>query len=221
MRVPNKEKGKMEISIPHDWGNMWGPGGTNVTASSSLEQRKEEQQEEQVSYRAERLDVKLRPLEEADLKFIRFFRNSPDSMAASYQFWPLSKAEEQLWFEGYCRDATQRRFIVESSRLGKIGWVALTHIDHKEQCAEVGIRILPGVQRLGYGRLALTMLVQLAFEEANLHRLYSEVFETNEGSLAFFRSLGWHEWGRKRSAHWQGGCWLDVICFELLREENG
>lgn len=160
--------------------------------------------------------IELEPLDREHLQYLVSSRNAEDSMAGSYQYWHIAASEESRWYEQYLNDPTQRRYIIVHAQL-YVGWVGLTHIDYKDQCAELGIRVDAGFRKRGIATEAVSMLTEWAFQEANLHRLYSEVFEGNEASVRLFSKLGWRHWGIKSRAHFQGGRWLDVHCYELLR----
>jgi RimJ/RimL family protein N-acetyltransferase len=161
--------------------------------------------------------IHLTPFDRLSMHIVAQMRNLEDGMEGSYQVWPCSETEQDLWYDTYLRDATQRRFIIHNDS-APVGWVALTHIDHKNQGAELGIRIIPQYQGKGYASEAIQILSEWAFAEANLRRLYSEVFAVNEPSRKLFEKAGWKEWGRKHQAHWQNGMWVDVICLEVFRD---
>ena len=163
----------------------------------------------------------LRPLEEGDLALVNRWRNEPEALAGSYQVWPQSEAMQRLWWARYLQDTTQERFIIcHLLGGGEVGVIALTCISHKEASAELGIRVVRAMAGKGYATDAITTLTRWAFDEANLHRLYSEVFDGNDASLAVFRKAGWFQEGRKLRAHWQNGGWVDVLLFAVLRKEK-
>jgi RimJ/RimL family protein N-acetyltransferase len=159
--------------------------------------------------------IHLTPFDRLSMHIVAQMRNLEDGMAGSYQFWPCSETEQDIWFDSYLKDQSQRRFIIHND-CAPVGWVGLTHLDYKDQGAELGIRIIPQYQRKGYGKEALHILSDWSFGEAHMHRLYSEVFSVNEPSRKLFEGAGWKEWGKKHQAHWQNGAWVDVLCFEKI-----
>jgi RimJ/RimL family protein N-acetyltransferase len=161
--------------------------------------------------------VILKPVEIADLEWMLDLRNDASQMGGSYQVWPISDAEQHDWFAEVYQDKTQRRFLIRSATGTRVGTIALTHIDPQDGSAELGIRIAAGHRRQGFASAAINLLSDWCFREARMHRLYSEVFACNPASMALFDKCGWHRWGVKTQAHWQGGCWNSVVCFELVK----
>ncbi len=162
--------------------------------------------------------VHLVPLDRLGLSTVCQMRNLADSMEGSYQFWPYSETEQERWFDDYVKDPSQRRFVIRNDS-NPVGFIGLTNINHKEGGAELGIRIIPEYKRRGYATEAVRILSDWAFAEARMHRLCSEVFYMNEASIKLFQKVGWRLWGTKHEAHWQGGRWLDVLCYELCISE--
>lgn len=74
-------------------------------------------------------------------------------------------------------------------------------------------------RRKGYGSDALTLLLHLAFDELNLHRVGVNVPGYNVAAQQFFRKFGFVEEIRRRQAFQHDGQTWDAITLGLLREE--
>ena len=71
----------------------------------------------------------------------------------------------------------------------------------------------------GYGREALTMLIDYAFQELNLRRVQLTVFAYNAPGIHLYESLGFVQEGRYREFLQRDGQTYDMILYGLLRRE--
>ncbi|HQX10905.1 MAG TPA: GNAT family N-acetyltransferase [Thermoflexales bacterium] len=71
----------------------------------------------------------------------------------------------------------------------------------------------------GYGREAVTLLLNHAFGEMDLHRVGLIVFAANERAVALYRKLGFVEEGRWRQFLRRDGADQDILVMGLLRHE--
>lgn len=86
--------------------------------------------------------------------------------------------------------------------------------------AELAIVIPNPVNRgKGYGREALTLLLDFGFGTLNLHKIHLKVFTRNEPAIALYRSLGFIEEGLLRDEVYRNGEYLDEMVMSLLDGE--
>lgn len=103
-----------------------------------------------------------------------------------------------------------------------LGNCGLTDIEDANRTAEVGIFIGSESYRgEGYGREALRLLCDYAFNALNLRSLMLRVYAYNERALSCYRKVGFTEIGRRRKAHFYAGAYHDVVLMDLLAEEFG
>jgi len=101
-----------------------------------------------------------------------------------------------------------------------IGFASLGFIDWKNRSGYVGLVIGDSSHRgLGIGKQALSLLLDFAFGELALHRVYGEVLATNKISARMVDSLGFALEGIKREACFRNGVFLDVYIYGLLAHE--
>jgi len=165
--------------------------------------------------------TRLRLLEAADLKTVAKWRNKPEVAARFFSCWPIAISEQGRWYERYVTNARERMFIIETLEGKEVGTIALCNINLHHQAAEVGRVMLADEQDRvkGYMADALVTLMEFAFREANLNRLYVETFEDNEEALALYRKCGFTQEGLHRQAIWKGGRFRNVAVLSILREE--
>lgn len=71
----------------------------------------------------------------------------------------------------------------------------------------------------GYGKEALSILLNYAFQELNLHRVSLRVFSFNEKAIKLYKNLGFKEEGNSRQSLYRNGHWHDILHMGILKEE--
>lgn len=101
-----------------------------------------------------------------------------------------------------------------------IGFVSLSNILLRSQRAIIGIGIPQASDRQhGYGREALNLIIEYAFDHLNLHKLNLEVHSFNTSTIKLYEQLGFVREGVNREAIPQGGQWYDEYQYGLLASE--
>jgi len=133
--------------------------------------------------------------------------------------WSLRKAEKLI--EQNEDSHTGYMFGVLCAECGSlIGFASLGFIDWKNRSGYVGLVIGDSSHRgLGIGKQSLSLLLDFAFNELALHRVYGEVLATNKISARMVDSLGFALEGIKREACFRDGVFLDVYIYGLLARE--
>lgn len=166
--------------------------------------------------------VLLRGIEQEDIEMLRETINDPETeyMTTGWHF-PLSRTDQQRWFEDYRQNNTNQRWVIETIETHEaIGLIALTDIDWKNREAWYSYKLKPsGPKRLGYGTDAMMALLQYSFEELGMHRISGTVIEYNTASIHLSEKFGAKREGLKRQAIYKRGAWHDVICYGVLYED--
>lgn len=168
-------------------------------------------------------DLRLRPVEASDLEFLRDLANEPEVRRRVVGWdWPLSLAGQERWFESGPDSASTRRFIVETAEGERLGLTGLWDINWHDRTARSALKLggSPNVRGRGIGTGAIRLLMEFAFDDVGLNRLYSEILATNEASLAaYVRKSGWTKEGVLREHVWRDGSFVDAIQVGILRSE--
>ena len=115
------------------------------------------------------------------------------------------------------RDKTD--FAIEANGI-LIGHCGLFNIDDTSRQAELGITIGDkDYWGSGYGREAVSLLLDYAFRLRNLHRVWLEVHAENERAVRAYRACGFVEEGRQREHKWLAGRYVDNVLMGILRRE--
>ncbi|MFF1571171.1 GNAT family N-acetyltransferase [Leifsonia sp. NPDC058292] len=167
--------------------------------------------------------VALRPIERADLPFLQRLANDPQVRENVVGWdWPLSLAGQEAWFAASLANHDTRRFIVETADGRAIGLTGLWDIDWRSRTALTALKLGGDdeVRGRGYGTSAIRALMDFAFLDVGLNRLYSTIVAGNEASVAaYVRNSGWQEEGRLREHAWRGGRYVDLIQIGMLRSD--
>ena len=168
--------------------------------------------------------VLLRVVRRGDLPRLLNFANDLEVELAGGGDPPMPRTLERLEkdFEREVSEPLRDRtnFAIEAD--GEcIGTCGLFNIDRTARHAELGIGI--GDREYwgrGYGREAVSLLLDYAFRLRNLRRVWLEVHSANERAIRAYRSCGFVEEGRMREHVWLGGRYVDNVIMGVLREER-
>ncbi len=102
----------------------------------------------------------------------------------------------------------------------KIGGIDLRGIAWTDRIAEIGIVI--GVKEYwgkGYGTDAMRVLMRLAFDTMNLHRLWLRVFDFNPRAIRSYEKCGFRREGLLREDKFMRGRYHDALVMAILEHE--
>ncbi|WP_082676274.1 GNAT family N-acetyltransferase [Shouchella shacheensis] len=99
-----------------------------------------------------------------------------------------------------------------------IGVTSLINIDYGSRNAECIIDIGDkNYWSKGFGQEAFRLLLDFAFHELNLHKVYVRVFSFNERAIKLYQKLGFNEEGELKEQFYRAGAWHNVIFMGLLK----
>lgn len=167
--------------------------------------------------------VGLRAVEFRDLEQLLEWRNRPDYRRFFRENRELNFDQQKTWFfEKVIKDQSTRMFSIVRLEDGKLlGACGLCYIDWVNGNADFSIYI--GHDGLyiddDYAHRAGDLLIQYAFNEIRLHRLWCEVYSFDTQKQLLLQRLGFQVDGRHRQTYWQDGQWNDSIFFSLLETD--
>ena len=161
----------------------------------------------------------LRAIEKEDLSYLLAWRNEPKLRRYFREYRELNFEQQMHWFEHIVNnDMSTRMFAIVDSQKELLGAAGLCYIDWMNRTADFSIYI--GKDGLYIDELlapdAAKVMIEYAFEELGLNRLWSEIYSFDQAKVKFFNALGFQLDGRHRQTHWAEKKWHDSFFFSLL-----
>ncbi|MBD3247898.1 GNAT family N-acetyltransferase [Candidatus Falkowbacteria bacterium] len=101
-----------------------------------------------------------------------------------------------------------------------IGMIALKHIDRENKLsAEIGYWLGVKYWRQGITSEAAGLMLDFAFYDLNLNKVFAKVMEPNQASVKLLQKLGFKKEGFLRKHEKRNGVWMNVIYLGLLKKE--
>ena len=167
--------------------------------------------------------VGLRAIEREDLPLLMEWRNQPEYRRYFREYRELSSIHQGNWFENKVMEdnRTEMFAIVELSTGKLIGACGLCYIDWINRNADFSIYIGKGGLYIDdlYAIDAAKTMIKYSFEELNLHRLWSEIYDFDEKKQKMFEKLGFEFEGRHKEQHWTEGKWCDSFYYGMVKSE--
>lgn len=167
--------------------------------------------------------VTLRPRQRDDLERVFQFTNDPEfkRLIGDWPFEPQSLERLTARFDAGLAEGERDgpRFAIEAD--GQyIGHAFLYDLEAAIGVCWVSIGVGDtAYQGRGYGREALTLLLDYAYRILTMRRVCLSVAAFNERALRTYRALGFVEEGRLRQHVWIGDRYDDLVNMGLMRDE--
>ena len=165
--------------------------------------------------------VYLRALDRTDAPAILPWVNDPEVTQHLLVHRPFSLSAEEAFIDAINRSEADVVFGIcqrEPDRL--VGVCGLHRIDHKNAHAMFGIFIGEADARgRGLGTDATALVLQYAFDTANLNRVWLHVFEDNPGAIRVYEKLGFVREGLLREDTFRRGRYGNTVVMGILRSD--
>jgi diamine N-acetyltransferase len=167
--------------------------------------------------------IHLRALEPEDLEFVYAIENDENIWEVSNTQTPYSKFLIRQYLENAHQDiyeAKQLRLAICKNKTDEaIGLIDLFDFDPKNHRAGVGIIIQNEIDRAsGFGKEALGMVIEYAFQQLQLHQLFANIGTENTASLALFTTFGFDKIGVKKDWNFTNNRFHDEALFQLIKK---
>ncbi|ELY47454.1 GNAT family N-acetyltransferase [Natronorubrum sulfidifaciens] len=162
--------------------------------------------------------VTLRTVENEDVPFLQRGSANP---ALRYPLGaPVSTQSE---IEEWVEDPDDDQFLVcldgstECDGTRPIGFISVQDADWRRP--ELGYWLLPEVHGEGYGREAVSLVIEYVFRTYDTPGVWAVAYDFNDASRGLLESLGFSQEGRLRKDRFVDGEYRDTIQYGLLRAE--
>jgi len=166
--------------------------------------------------------VRIRAIEKTDIDEIMKWVNDREVMDNLIMRYPVSRYQEEKWIEKALDDPNPRNkvFAIETKDGVYLGGIGLHRIDWENSNTEVGIVIgNKEYWNKGYGTDAMFTILDFAFNQMNLHRVYLRVFEYNQRGVRSYQKCGFKKQGVLREDRYIRGEYRDTVMMGILRDE--
>lgn len=167
---------------------------------------------------AEFREIKLRPLEREDLRFVHLLDNNASVMRYWFEEPYEAFVELSDLYDKHIHDQSERRFVVECES-NKAGLVELVEINHIHRRAEFQIIISPDYQGQGLASRAAKLAMDYGFSVLNLYKLYLIVDTANEKAIHIYKKLGFRVEGELIHEFFINGEYRNTIRMYILQPQ--
>ena len=161
-------------------------------------------------------DVTLRPLTDGDSGRLFAWRNSPEVAAYMYSDHQIAPEEHARWFAGIAGDGRRLYRIIEVDG-APVGLANFYDIDRAQGRAAWAYYLAdPSVRGKGVGGFVEFAMIEMAFGELALRKLWCEVLQSNEAVWKLHQKFGFKQEALLRAHVVKGGEAQDVVGLGLL-----
>lgn len=163
--------------------------------------------------------VVLRPIEVEDLPLIVKWKNDRQitNMTSSYK--PITLSQEELLYDLDQESTNTYRYIIDIDR-DAIGYCGLTNIDWKSRRCEIFIRVSRKDKwGKGYGTDSIKLLLNFAFTDLNLNKIFLTAYEDNMEALTLYEALKFKKEGVLREHAFNQGIYKNMVIMGLIKSE--
>jgi RimJ/RimL family protein N-acetyltransferase len=149
-----------------------------------------------------------------------------DTEVARFQSWRPASVDETRAFivrnasGPFGESGAWYQLAVRSAATGElVGDLGVHFLADDDPQVEIGFTIAPAHQRQGFGKSAVTALLDYLFTVLKRRRVFASVDPRNGASMTLLRNLGMRQEAHFRQSLLWRGEWVDDVVFALLRSE--
>lgn len=127
--------------------------------------------------------------------------------------------EVQKWYSDYFSSETNKLYSIKKDNL-PIGYFTIERIDKVNRNCEFGIVIGETYfHQKGIGSFVVKTMIEKAFNQMNMHRVFAVIHEGNIASMKCFVKAGFTLEGKHREARLANGKFRDILHYSILEKE--
>lgn len=168
--------------------------------------------------------VNLCPVDEKDISlFHQWVTDLEVAKTTERSSKIFTMSDELLWLKDAQKkqkDGTDYTLTIFTKQNKPIGVIGLHNIEDSSRKADMGIMIgEKAYWGKGYGREAIVLMLDFAFNVLNMHSLSLGAYSYNTRAIRSYAAVGFKEAGRLREARFWGGKYYDIIKMDILAQE--
>ena len=168
--------------------------------------------------------VGLRAVEKNDLEFLKDWRKNPDFRKNFREVRELNLSDQIKWFESICvSNPNNYMFVIEDLKNKElIGAAGLLYINWIIRSADFSFYIGKDdkyIDKEGYAEDASKLLIEYAFKNLNLHKIWMELYEFDNKKIDFFtKNFNFKKDGLLRDNCFENGRYRNSIIISLIED---
>ncbi len=174
-------------------------------------------------YFLESKELGLRQLTEADVEgnYSNWFNDPVVCKYNSHYKFPKSKEELVNYIRSFKDDRSLLVMaVIEKKSQNHIGNISLQEIDYLSRQAEIAFLFgETDYWNKGYATIAARLMINHAFMELGLNRIYFGTAANNAAMQKIGEKLGFQRSGTRREALFKNGKYYDIYDYDLLKHE--
>lgn len=168
--------------------------------------------------------VGLRAVEREDLKIMRDWRNNSKFRKNFREYRELNMEMQNKWFDKFVveNDNTLMFIIVRLKDSKPIGVCGLIYINWLIKSADISFYVGEKnayIDSLGYGDEALNLLMKYAFDQLNMHKLWTELYEFDTKKINFYEKYKFKRDAVLRDNCFEDGRYWNSYIYSLIQDE--
>ncbi len=168
--------------------------------------------------------IALKAIEREDLYQLKEWRNLPSFRMCFREFREINNPMQMIWYENQVlNDPNFLMFSIKFKETDELlGSCGLCNINWVHRQAEISLMIgwnSSYIDDQGYAEEVSKLLINYAFNEINLNKVWAEVFEIDKKKRALFDKIGFVLDGTLREHYYYGGEWWDSYILSLLKKD--
>ena len=169
--------------------------------------------------------VSLFSVEREDLQSFRDWRNNPDFRKFFREYRELNMDQQENWFKNkVVNDDTTIMFSIKSNESNElIGCCGFVYINWVHKNADLSLYIGLNNEYIddkGYAEESCRLLFNYGFNELNLNKIWTEIYEFDNKKEILYKKLGFNQDGMLRENYWYDGKWWDSRILSILKKEH-
>ena len=164
--------------------------------------------------------VRLRSLTKKDFDKTFKWHNNLElkNLTLSHPF-PVTDVQEEEWYNSILKDSSNKNVyfgIEDKSNKELVGIIFLSKINSIHKTCWLGIFLGEESARgKGFGKEAVNLITDYAFDSLNLRKVSLEVVKTNKNAISVYKKLGFVQEGEMKKQVFIEGKYSDLIIMSL------
>lgn len=163
--------------------------------------------------------VKMRLIEEGDLKMLQKLRSDPKIWMNLGNIRMVNTEMQKEWFVKISHLPQCGYYAYLDARGKLLGLIRTDEIDLINKSIRVGGDIFVKYQGKGYGTRMYDLIFTYCFDYLNMNRVWLFVLDSNTKAISLYGKMGFQKEGIQREAIYRNGKYHGYIMMSILRSE--